>query len=90
MKTFLQILLVLFAATLLFIALPAAYTRPDQAVRVLSSSGYSNIEITGWRPFMAGEEDTFSTGFRAKSPNGSVVTGAVTSGVLKGATIRLD
>lgn len=78
--------------TLLLIALLSlsACTRPDQATRILTQSGYTNIEITGWRPFMASDSDIFSTGFEATAPNGDTVTGAVTSGWFKGATIRLD
>ena len=80
--------------TLLLIAVLSlslsACTRPDQATRVLSQAGYTQIEITGWRPFMASDNDTFSTGFEAISPNGSLVTGAVTSGWFKGSTIRVD
>ena len=71
-------------------ALPHGCTRPETARRVLTEQGYSSIEITGWRPFAASEKDTFSTGFKAKSPNGSIVTGAVTSGIFKGNTVRLD
>lgn len=82
MKTRLLIILIL-AAT-------AACSRPNQARRILEDSGYSQVEITGWRPFMADKNDTFSTGFRAISPSGHRVTGAVTSGILKGATVRLD
>lgn len=70
--------------------LPKGCTKPDNAIRVLTSQGYTQIEITGWRPFMASEDDIFSTGFHAKSPSGADVTGAVTSGTLKGSTIRLD
>ena len=62
-------------------------TREDDTKRVLESSGYTNIEITGYRPFMG---ETFSTGFKAKAPNGQIVTGAVTRGIFKGNTIRLD
>ena len=65
-------------------------TREDDTKRVLAQAGYTNIEITGYRPFMAGKDDTFSTGFKAKAPNGQTVTGAVTGGFLKGNTIRLD
>ena len=64
--------------------------RPDEATRILRQSGYTQIEITGWRPFAAGKDDTFSTGFRAKSPSGETVTGTVTSGWFKGGTVRLD
>ena len=65
-------------------------TREDDTKRVLQQSGYTQVEITGWRPFAAGKDDTFSTGFRAKAPNGQTVTGTVTGGILKGSTIRLD
>lgn len=64
-------------------------SRPGKAEAVLSANGYTDIEITGWAPFMKGEDDTFSTGFRAKSPSGQTVEGAVTGGWLKGSTIRL-
>jgi len=69
---------------------PNGCSQPEQATRVLQQQGYTEIEITGWRPMMAGKDDTYSTGFRAKSPSGAIVTGAVTSGVFKGSTIRLD
>lgn len=72
------------------LALPNCLTQPEEATRILSASGYTGIEITGWRPFAAGKDDTFSTGFRAVAPNGTIVTGAVTSGLFKGHTIRLD
>lgn len=68
----------------------AGCSSSDEATRVLRQSGYSQIEITGWRPLMAGQDDVYSTGFRAKSPSGEVVTGAVTSGWFKGSTVRLD
>ena len=64
--------------------------KPDEATRILRQSGYTQIEITGWRPFAAGQDDTFSTGFRAKSLSGETVTGTVTSGWFKGGTVRLD
>jgi hypothetical protein len=70
--------------------LPFGCTQPTEAERVLRQSGYTQIEITGWRPFAAGEDDTYSTGFKARSPSGETVTGAVTAGILKGSTIRLD
>ena len=60
------------------------------ATRVLRQQGYTDIEITGWRPLMAGKDDVYSTGFRARSVSGETVTGAVTGGLFKGHTIRLD
>lgn len=60
------------------------------ATKTLKQHGYTEIEITGWRPFMKGEDDFYSTGFEARSMAGHKVTGAVTSGLFKGSTIRLD
>lgn len=86
MKTWIVVVALLCAA--LF---SPACTQPDEARRVLIAAGYTEIKITGYRYFMAGEDETYSTGFRAISPGGEEVTGAVTSGVLKkGKTIRLD
>lgn len=85
-----EILLAVAIAFGLIFIIPSACTRPEQATRILIQNGYSNIEITGWRPFAAGKDDTFATGFSAISPSGHQVTGAVTSGWFKGGTIRLD
>jgi len=65
-------------------------TDAPTAERVLRQNGYTNIEITGYRYGVGGENDTYVTGFRAKSPSGQIVTGAVCNGFLKGATIRFD
>jgi hypothetical protein len=55
----------------------------------LRKAGYTNIVITGWEPFTCGEDDTFSTGFRAKNPAGTVVSGTVCCGLIaKACTIR--
>lgn len=64
---------------------------PKGAERILKDSGYTQIEITGWRPFSKSKDDFYSTGFKAKSVNGAVVTGTVTKGLLfKGSTVHLD
>ena len=70
------------------ILLLAGCTKPDEAKRVLTNEGYTNIEITGYNLFACSDEDTFKTGFRAKNRNGKIITGTVCSGVLKGSTIR--
>lgn len=54
----------------------------------LQKSGFTDIKTTGWSPFACGEDDTFSTGFRAKNPQGVTVTGTVCCGLLKGCTVR--
>lgn len=74
----------------LCLGLAGGCTRPETAVRVLNQQGYTDVEITGWRPLMQDKNEMFSTGFRATSPHGDAVTGAVTSGLFKANTIRLD
>lgn len=63
---------------------------PEGTERVLRQQGFTEVEVTGWRPLSASKGDVYSTGFRAKAPNGESVTGAVTSGFWKGHTVRLD
>ncbi len=65
-------------------------TDESGAKALLEAQGYKNVKITGYRHFMAGQDDTYSTGFEAISPNGTVVTGAVTKAWGKGSTIRFD
>jgi len=65
-------------------------TRADEARRVLAGAGYTNIETGGYAFFGCSEDDTFHTKFKARGQNGQQVEGVVCSGVLKGATIRLD
>jgi len=78
-----------------FITLVLLYTfigcsDPKSAIKTLESSGYTNIVITGSRPFAKGSDDFYSTGFKANSINGTSVSGSVTKGFFKGSTIRLD
>lgn len=63
-------------------------TDNNKASEILSEQGYTQIELTGYVPFVCSNDDIFSTGFKAKNPNGKYVTGTVCNGVLKGATIR--
>lgn len=79
----------LTTALILITLLLTGCAQPKKAERILRQQGYTNITIKGWAPLMAGEDDTFSTGFTATSPNGEPVKGAVTSGFLKGSTVRL-
>lgn len=64
-------------------------TDPDLATRVLRQNNYTDIQITGFKPFGCAKTDEFSTGFSARAPNGERVWGVVCSGFLKGATIRV-
>lgn len=76
---------------LVVFGVPYACTSKKGAIRTLKAAGYADIEITGWRPFMKGDDDWSSTGFKATSPAGERVSGAVTGGLIfKGYTIRTD
>jgi prepilin-type N-terminal cleavage/methylation domain-containing protein len=93
--TLVELLTVLAIAALLFLimcnGLAGGCTDPVGASRVLENSGYTDIHITGYRYWIKGHDDHYSTGFEATAPNGAHVTGAVTSGIFgKGNTIRLD
>lgn len=75
---------------LLLLALAfAACTNDSDSENALRSSGYTEIHMTGWSPFVCGQEDTFATGFTAKNSAGSTVSGTVCCGlVTKGCTVR--
>ena len=62
----------------------------DTAKRILSENGYTEIETNGFAWLSCSKDDTFKTSFRAKSPSGQHVKGAVCSGWFKGGTIRFD
>jgi len=72
------------------VALLSACTNTSNAERVLADNGYTDIQMTGYSLFGCDKNDTFSDGFKAKSPNGKMVEGVVCSGVFKGATIRFN
>ena len=81
----------IFAMSLLVavIALGTGCTSSNEAERVLAANGYTDVQITGYAMFSCSEDDQFKTGFKATAPSGQKVSGAVCSGFLKGATIRL-
>lgn len=62
----------------------------QKAKQKLEQQGYTEVEKTGYDWFCCGEDDSFSTGFKAKDIEGNVVTGCICSGVMKGSTIRFD
>lgn len=67
----------------------AGCTDESHSRKTLRSSGYSDIEITGYNWLECGEGDAFHTGFRAKNPRGETVEGTVCCGLAtKGCTIR--
>lgn len=76
------------AALIAVTALLAGCSDDDTARRALEAHGYTNIEITGYKMFGCGKDDTYRTGFRAVSQAGTVVEGVVCSDLFKGATVR--
>lgn len=76
-------------ALLMALALPLSACTNDSATRsTLEKSGFTDVQVTGYRPFNCGENDLSSTGFTAKNVNGSTVEGVVCCGILKGCTVR--
>lgn len=82
--------LLIGASTLTAVLGTTGCTSADEAHRALAGAGYKDVTITGYRFFLCDEKDTWSTGFEATGPSGQKVSGAVCSGIMKGATIRLD
>lgn len=62
----------------------------EKGKRQLENMGYTNVESTGHEMWCCGEEDTYSTGFKALDKNGYEVTGCICSGFMKGITIRFN
>jgi hypothetical protein len=65
-------------------------TSENDAHRALTSMGFTDIKMTGWKPFRCSKDDDFDTGFSAKNQKGELVTGTVCSGFFKGSTVRFD
>ena len=83
-----HLLIVLFFISLFF-WVPAIRTDPVGAQRTLIAQGYTGITVGGFGWFQG--DDWYSTKFKAISPNGTPVSGVVTSGLIaKGHTVRLD
>lgn len=69
----------------------AACTKPNSAQALLESQGYTDVRITGYNWFSCSDDDSYRTGFEAKSPTGKPISGTVCAGLFyKGATIRFD
>lgn len=78
-------LTVLLAALML-----AGCTDADGARKALNGAGYTDIQVGGYDVFACGQDDQYSTEFKAKGPTGKPVQGVVCSGVFKGSTIRTN
>ena len=76
-----------FIAILLVLAL-ASCTAPNSSKDALKSAGYTDIQVGGYSFWGCGQDDTFSTKFKATNPTDHTVSGVVCCGTLKGCTIR--
>ena len=85
-KTILPFLLIIL---MIIIALTSC-TDNSGAKKTLERNNYKVLHVGGYAFFNGSEDETFKTKFVAVAPNGDTVTGAVTRGLLKGSTIRLD
>ena len=65
-----------------------ACTDDSNSRRTLENSGYTDIELHGYKAFACGKDDSFSTAFTAKNPQGKQVSGVVCCGITKGCTVR--
>jgi len=80
--------LVFMAVFIVAAAALSGCTREGESRRVLESSGFTEIKITGWKPFACSKGDDFQTGFTAINTQGQLVEGVVCCGILKSCTIR--
>lgn len=77
----------IFLALLLSLLLGAC-TSDNDAHRALEGAGFTEIETQGYSIWGCSDKETFRTKFKARNPQGTVVTGVVCSDWLKAATIR--
>lgn len=88
MKNINSILLVVLIVIVVLLMLGCS--RPNATQDLLERQGYTEIETTGYKWFACSKDDGFSTGFKAKNPDGVVVTGVACTGLLKATTIRFN
>lgn len=89
MKTIVN-LFIIIAALCLFTLIVPSCSDAEKTRQILENQGFKEISITGWRPWAKSEKDWWSTGFEATSLSGNRISGVVSGGILKGATIRFD
>ena len=71
------------------IFLLASCSNSNDAYKALTSMGFSDIRITGYKFWACSEDDFYHTGFVAKNAQGFEVSGTVCSGMFfKNSTVR--
>lgn len=63
-------------------------TSPGASWNALDDMGFKEIETGGYDLFACGKDYVFHTKFKAKNPNGKIVSGVVCCGWLKGCSIK--
>lgn len=63
-------------------------TDDERARETLEKSGYTDIQVGGYDHWAYSEDDSYSTKFRAKNPQGTMVEGTVCCGTFKSCTVR--
>ncbi len=76
---------------LALVLLATSCTDGPRTWHTLRVHGFTRPQLTGYRWFTCGRDDSYCTGFEAIAPGGERVTGAVGCGLWgKGCTLRLD
>lgn len=65
-----------------------ACTDEANSRNALENYGFTEIQFTGYQYFGCSDSDSFSTGFKAKNPQGRNVSGVVCCGYYKACTVR--
>jgi hypothetical protein len=87
--TFSQIIRNIGASILLLVCVSElGCTDNEGSMRALQGNGFTDIRLTGYEWLGCGRDDSYSTGFYAKNPNGVYVSGVVCCGTFKSCTVR--
>ena len=71
---------------LLFVS---CFTDPEGTISILHRKGYTNVQITSYRPFSCWKNEQ-ATGFIAKNPSGHYVKGCACKNIFTGTRIKID
>lgn len=81
-----KMLIAMLAVSMLTVA---SCTSEPRTTSTLQKAGYTDITAGGYDFWECGDDDTYATKFRARNPNGQMVSGTVCCGLIgKGCTIR--
>lgn len=69
--------------------LVSCFTDPEGTITILRQKGYTDVQITGYRPFSCWKNEQ-ATGFIAKNPSGHYVKGCACKNIFTGTRIKVD